>query len=95
MNLNTVPSIPTLETHRNMEKIPWVDLPLLFLREGQVCVGPTCFARVMALYLREPSMAGIHGSNFLLLAIAISFFWDSEPLECALFRKFEKRYSPR
>ena len=60
-----------------------------------VCWSKTCFAREVASYLREPSMAGIHGPNFLLLATAISFFWDSEPLECALFRKFEKRYSPR
>ena len=35
-------------------------------------------------------MARIHGPNFLLLATAISFFWDSESLECALFRKVEK-----
>lgn len=55
-----------------------------------VYVGPTCFARVVASYLREPSMARIHGPNFLLLATAISFFWDSESLECALFRKVEK-----
>ena len=92
MNLNTFPSVPTLETHRTVEKIPWVALPLLFCKEGQVrvCVGPTCFARVVASYLREPSMAGFHGPNFLLLATAISFFWDSEPLEHALFRNTEK-----
>lgn len=38
MHLNTFLLIPTLETHRNVEKIPWVYLPLLLFREGQVCV---------------------------------------------------------
>ena len=51
-----------------------------------MCVGPTCSARVVASYLNRT----LYGHKLLLLATAVSFFWDSDPLECALFRKGEK-----
>lgn len=52
-----------------------------------MCVGPTCSARAVASYLTNRTL---YGHKRLLLATAVSFFWDSDPLECALFRKGEK-----